>query len=139
MWDVDKKSQIVCFFGRSLAIINTKFSLSPRETRSSPDLKLLTNMLAFANAKINLGLFLTEKRADGYHNLETVFCPIKINDVVELLDAERTYCTVEGLAVPGDSQDNLCLTAFKRLQEEYTLPHQHIVLLKNIPIGAGLG
>jgi 4-diphosphocytidyl-2-C-methyl-D-erythritol kinase len=96
-------------------------------------------MLAFANAKINLGLFLTEKRSDGYHNLETVFYPIKINDVVELLDAEHTYCTVKGLEIPSDGQDNLCLKAFRRLQRVFKLPHQHIVLLKNVPIGAGLG
>jgi 4-diphosphocytidyl-2-C-methyl-D-erythritol kinase len=96
-------------------------------------------MLAFANAKINLGLFLTEKRADGYHNLETVFYPIKINDVVELIDDEHTHCTVRGLAIPNEGQDNLCLTAFRRLQRVFKLPHQQIVLLKNIPIGAGLG
>ena len=96
-------------------------------------------MLAFANAKINLGLFLTEKRADGYHNLQTVFYPIKINDVVELVDATHTQCVIKGMDIPGDVADNLCLKAFKTLQEDFNLPDQRIVLLKNIPIGAGLG
>ncbi|MEE1943658.1 4-(cytidine 5'-diphospho)-2-C-methyl-D-erythritol kinase [Pedobacter sp. KR3-3] len=96
-------------------------------------------MLAFANAKINLGLLLTEKRSDGYHNLQTVFYPVRLHDAVELLDAEATFCTVKGIDIPGDAQDNLCLKAFKQLQADFGLPNQQIVLLKNIPVGAGLG
>lgn len=96
-------------------------------------------MLTFANAKINLGLFLTEKRADGYHNLETVFYPIQIKDAIELVDAEETSCLIKGLDIPGNAADNLCLKAFQALQDDFNLPHQQIVLLKNIPIGAGLG
>ena len=37
-------------------------------------------MITFPNAKINLGLSITEKRPDGYHNLETVFFPIPLCD-----------------------------------------------------------
>lgn len=96
-------------------------------------------MLAFANAKINLGLFLTEKRSDGYHNLETIFYPVKLVDVIEIIDSEQTYCTVEGNAVPGNIDENICLKAFKQLQADFKLPHQQIILLKHIPIGAGLG
>jgi len=96
-------------------------------------------MIAFANAKINLGLFLTEKRADGYHNLQTVFYPIKLNDAIELNDATETLCTIKGIDIPGSSADNICLKAFKNLQADFNLPNQHIVLLKNIPVGAGLG
>lgn len=96
-------------------------------------------MLAFANAKINLGLFLTEKRTDGYHNLQTVFYPIQIKDVVELIDAEETTCIIKGIDIPGEAQDNICLKAFKQLKKDFDLPNQQIVLLKNIPIGAGLG
>jgi 4-diphosphocytidyl-2-C-methyl-D-erythritol kinase len=96
-------------------------------------------MLTFANAKINLGLLLTEKRADGYHNLQTIFYPIKINDVVELVDADDTSMLIKGTEIPGDTADNICLKAFKTLQRDFDLPHQQIVLLKNIPVGAGLG
>lgn len=96
-------------------------------------------MLAFANAKINLGLLLTEKRGDGYHNLQTVFYPIKLHDVVELVDADQTFCTIKGIDIPGNAQDNLCVKAFKQLQADFGLPHQEIILLKNIPVGAGLG
>lgn len=96
-------------------------------------------MLTLANAKINLGLFLVEKRADGYHNLQTVFYPIKIYDVVELVDADETSMLIKGVDIPGDASDNICLKAFQTLQRDFNLPHQQIVLLKNIPVGAGLG
>ncbi len=96
-------------------------------------------MLAFANAKINLGLNLTEKRIDGYHNLETVFYQVKIYDVIELIDAEETICVIKGIQIPGNTDDNICIKAFKMLQSDFDLPNQQIVLLKNIPIGAGLG
>lgn len=96
-------------------------------------------MLAFANAKINLGLYLTEKRTDGYHNLQTVFYPIHIKDVVELVDAQETSILIKGVEIPGAADDNICLKAFKSLQADFDLPHQQIVLLKNIPVGAGLG
>ncbi len=96
-------------------------------------------MLAFANAKINLGLFLTEKRTDGYHNLQTVFYPVKLYDVVELIDSKTTECIIKGINIPGNADDNICLKAFKALQMDFDLPHQQIILLKNIPVGAGLG
>lgn len=96
-------------------------------------------MLAFANAKINLGLNIIQKRADGYHSIETVFYPVKLNDVIEITDAQETICVVKGIEVPGDEKDNLCLKAFKALKKDYNLPSQQIVLLKNIPVGAGLG
>ncbi|WP_316810826.1 4-(cytidine 5'-diphospho)-2-C-methyl-D-erythritol kinase [Pedobacter heparinus] len=96
-------------------------------------------MLAFANAKINLGLNVTRKRADGYHDIETVFYPVKLNDVVEITDAEKTVCIVTGIDVPGNLQDNLCLKAFNMLKKDFDLPAQQITLLKNIPVGAGLG
>ena len=37
-------------------------------------------MISFPNAKINLGLQIVERRPDGYHNLETVFYPIPVED-----------------------------------------------------------
>jgi len=96
-------------------------------------------MLAFANAKINLGLNVIEKRPDGYHNLETVFYPVKIYDTIEITDATDTYCEIRGVAIPGDTKDNLCLQAYHLLKKDFDLPPQQITLLKNIPVGAGLG
>jgi len=96
-------------------------------------------MLAFANAKINLGLNVTGKRADGYHNLETVFYPVRLSDAVEITEAEHTFCEVRGIEVPGDTGDNICLKAYELLKRDFSLPALQITLLKNIPVGAGLG
>jgi len=96
-------------------------------------------MLAFANAKINLGLNITEKRPDGYHNLETVFYPVKLYDVVEITDAAATSCVIAGIEVPGDAGDNICIKAYHALKKDFDIPAQQITLLKNIPVGAGLG
>jgi len=96
-------------------------------------------MLTFANAKINLGLNLVGKRSDGYHNIETIFYPLQIRDVLELVDAEEVSCITKGIAIPGNDQDNICLQAFRQLQGDFKLPNQQIILLKNIPVGAGLG
>ena len=96
-------------------------------------------MLSFPNAKINLGLNITEKRADGYHNLETVFYPINIKDAVEIVDATETSCRIHGIAIPGDANDNLCYKAYQLIKNDYDIPAQQINLLKNIPVGAGLG
>ena len=96
-------------------------------------------MLAFANAKINLGLHVTAKRADGYHDLETVFYPLKIYDVIEVTDADTTSCHILGVDIPGNPEDNLCMKAYQVLKDDYDLPPQQITLLKNIPVGAGLG
>ena len=96
-------------------------------------------MLSFANAKINLGLNVIRKRSDGYHDLETVFYPVKIYDAIEITDAAETVCKIEGISIPGDNRDNICLKAFQVLRKDFDLPPQQITLLKNIPVGAGLG
>lgn len=96
-------------------------------------------MLAFANAKINLGLNVTDKRADGYHNLETVFYPVKLYDVLEITEAAETSFECKGIDVPGDTADNICLKAYHLLSKDFELPPLKITLLKNIPVGAGLG
>ena len=96
-------------------------------------------MLAFANAKINIGLNVTAKRPDGYHEIETVFYPVKVQDVVELTDAGELSCVVAGNTFAGGMDDNLCYKAFRLIQQDHHIPSQQITLLKNIPIGAGLG
>jgi 4-diphosphocytidyl-2-C-methyl-D-erythritol kinase len=96
-------------------------------------------MLAFANAKINIGLNITARRPDGYHEIETVFYPLQINDVVELTDASTLSCVVTGSDFAGAMEDNICFKAFKLLSRDFTIPAQQITLLKHIPVGAGLG
>ena len=95
-------------------------------------------MISFANAKINLGLLITEKRSDGYHNIETVFYPVKLYDVLEMTPSTDFNFTVQGLDIPSNGQ-NLCEKAYHLLAQDYELKPVSVGLLKNIPIGAGLG
>jgi len=99
-------------------------------------------MLLFPNAKINLGLNVVERRTDGYHNIETVFYPIGLSDVLEVNPSET--CTdysfsSSGISLPGDPEDNLIVKAYHLLRFEYQIPPVDILLCKQIPLGAGLG
>lgn len=96
-------------------------------------------MIAFPPCKINLGLNVIEKRADGYHNLETVFYPLPFTDIVEILPASKLSFSHSGIAIPGEPTDNLCLRAFHLLQTEFKISPVAIHLHKVIPTGAGLG
>ena len=96
-------------------------------------------MICFPNAKINLGLTITDRRADGYHNLESVFYPIRLHDALELVESDELSFTSSGLAIPGNADSNLCVKAYHLLAADFTLPPVHIHLHKHVPIGAGLG
>lgn len=100
-------------------------------------------MLTFPNAKINLGLNITEKRPDGYHNLETVFYPIPLEDALEinpLQKGEAKYRLQQsGLEIAGNAESNLVVKAYKLLDDAFRLPPVAIHLFKHIPSGAGLG
>jgi 4-diphosphocytidyl-2-C-methyl-D-erythritol kinase len=96
-------------------------------------------MIIFPNAKINIGLNITERRPDGYHNLETVFYPIKINDVLEIIESDKLSFESSGLPIPGRMEDNLCVKAWHLLKNDHDIPPVKIHLHKHIPIGAGLG
>ena len=104
-------------------------------------------MITYPIAKINLGLNVVERRADGYHNLETVFYPVPIKDVLEVRTmSEECASTVDcGLQVVNnpidcDAQDNLVVKAYKLLKADFpTLPRIQCVLEKNIPSQAGMG
>ncbi|WP_426791373.1 4-(cytidine 5'-diphospho)-2-C-methyl-D-erythritol kinase [Sphingobacterium sp. WOUb80] len=98
-------------------------------------------MILFANAKINIGLQIIAKRNDGYHELNSVFYPLPIYDIIELLEtgAAETTLNIQGERIPGNLHDNLCVKAFELLREDYAIPAVSIDLIKQIPIGAGLG
>ncbi|WP_126973805.1 4-(cytidine 5'-diphospho)-2-C-methyl-D-erythritol kinase [Gynurincola endophyticus] len=97
-------------------------------------------MIAFPNAKINLGLHIVEKRADGFHNLETIFFPIQWNDALETIETngQTTFCSY-GLPIDSTPEQNLCFKAWNILHQQFQIPSVDIHLLKNIPMGAGLG
>ncbi len=96
-------------------------------------------MIVFPNAKINIGLHVVSKRADGYHNLETVFYPVKLADALEMAETGKAGITFSGLPVGGDPQDNLIMKAYEFLRKDYELPPVQFHLHKVIPTGAGLG
>ncbi|QCK14775.1 4-(cytidine 5'-diphospho)-2-C-methyl-D-erythritol kinase [Mangrovivirga cuniculi] len=96
-------------------------------------------MISFPNAKINLGLYITEKRKDGFHNIESVFYPIPFNDILEINFASKTSFETTGLKIPGKKDDNLILKAYKALRKDFNIDPVQINLHKQIPMGAGLG
>lgn len=98
-------------------------------------------MITFPNAKINLGLHITKKRNDGFHDIETCMYPIPLYDALEMIiDKKHTTFESSGIAIPGNPADNLILKAFNLLKKDFpALPNLHIHLHKHIPMGAGLG
>lgn len=96
-------------------------------------------MLAFPLCKINLGLSVIEKRNDGYHTIETVFYPIPLTDILEVLHSTKLTFSATGTPIPGDSNNNLCLKAYHLLEQDFSLSPVAIHLHKVIPTGAGLG
>jgi 4-diphosphocytidyl-2-C-methyl-D-erythritol kinase len=101
-------------------------------------------MIAFSNCKINLGLHILNKRDDGFHNLETVFYSIPLNDCLELIPGKNDAINQVnfhsfGLSIDGDSNQNLIVKAYHLLAKDFELKPVDFYLLKNIPMGAGLG
>ena len=116
------------------------------------------SMLCFPNCKINLGLYVTNRRDDGYHDIETVFYPLPLLDVLEIVPAAETQLHLSGLAVSGNIADNLVWKAYQLLHKNIPekniplapfaphkasakggIPPLDIYLNKTIPMGAGLG
>jgi 4-diphosphocytidyl-2-C-methyl-D-erythritol kinase len=101
-------------------------------------------VVLFPNAKINLGLNIIRKRSDGYHDLETVFYPIAIQDALEVIENENAKedvgISLSGISLNGKIGDNLCFKAYRLLKRDFPqLPAVMIHLHKGIPSGSGLG
>ena len=98
-------------------------------------------MILYPHAKINIGLFVINKRQDGFHNIETVFYPITLCDIltVEPAVAGKFEFSCEGVMPCSNPNDNLCCKAFRLLDADFNLPPTNIHLQKVIPVGAGLG
>ncbi len=95
-------------------------------------------MIVYPNAKINIGLNVLQKRADGYHELSSVFYPVKeLYDILEILPASVFSFNSTGIAIPGGN--NICKQAFDLLQQDFGIANVKMHLHKQIPIGAGLG
>tara|TARA_Y100000748_G_scaffold274908_1_gene250289 strand:- start:584 stop:1423 length:840 start_codon:yes stop_codon:yes gene_type:complete len=94
-------------------------------------------MIFFPNAKINLGLNVISKKNNGYHNLESCFCPINLFDIIEIKKSDSSSFRTSGIKIPGKSKENII---FKIIEEIKTkVKPLDIFLYKNIPLGSGLG
>ena len=98
-------------------------------------------MVCFPNCKINIGLYITSKRPDGYHDLETIFLPLPLTDVLEVVPAPETTLNLSGIPVQGDVTDNLVMKAWQLLRADFPdrIGNAATYLHKVIPSGAGLG
>jgi 4-diphosphocytidyl-2-C-methyl-D-erythritol kinase len=97
-------------------------------------------VVIFSNCKINLGLQVIAKRKDGYHDLSTCFYPIPFNDVLEIVKADSFQFQSSGITIYSTLENNLIVKAYHLLLQDFPqIKNVHIHLLKNIPIGAGLG
>jgi 4-diphosphocytidyl-2-C-methyl-D-erythritol kinase len=102
-------------------------------------------MIVFPNCKINLGLHILRKRTDGYHDLETIFSPVRFTDILELIPDRGTsggavHYSQTGLQIQGETANNLCVKVYQLLEKDFPdLPPVKMHLHKVIPTGAGLG
>ncbi len=99
-------------------------------------------MICFPNAKINLGLRVTEKRIDGYHNIETIFYPLPVSDALEIVpsNTDDDYrLNISGEMPQTETENNLVTKAYRLLKSDYFLKPVDVHLFKAIPSGAGLG
>lgn len=102
-------------------------------------------MIVFPNCKINLGLNILRERKDKHHDLETVFYPVPLTDILEIVTnkeprkSHRIPFSSSGLPIETDS-GNLCVRAYKLLKKKFPdIPRVRMHLHKVIPLGAGLG
>jgi 4-diphosphocytidyl-2-C-methyl-D-erythritol kinase len=96
-------------------------------------------MVTFPGCKINIGLYVTAKRQDGFHDLCSVFYPVDFQDAVEIAPSDNFSFEMYGLPIAGEAENNLCVRAWKLLAVKYEIPPVSAYLLKHIPTGAGLG
>jgi 4-diphosphocytidyl-2-C-methyl-D-erythritol kinase len=99
-------------------------------------------VIVFPNCKINLGLHVLRKRSDGFHDLETIFYPIPLQDALEIIHAPSgsTEVFTTGLDTGVATEENICYKAWALLKQDFPdLPGVLIHLHKVIPTGAGLG
>ncbi len=96
-------------------------------------------MISFPPCKINIGLNVISKRADGFHEIETCFYPIPWTDILEIIPSGSLEFFHSGSVIPGKAEENLCLKAYQLLKSDFDLSPVKIHLHKIIPTGAGLG
>jgi 4-diphosphocytidyl-2-C-methyl-D-erythritol kinase len=100
-------------------------------------------MIVFPNAKINIGLRITGKRFDGYHDIETMFYPVRLCDALEFVIPDQNIIKdtfkETGIESGSKPEDNIVMKTLLRVRERSSFPFLKIHLHKGIPAGAGLG
>lgn len=96
-------------------------------------------MIEYAPAKINIGLYVTSKREDNYHNIESLFYPIKLFDIIEIIESNTTKITELNIKTECSLNENLCFKAWNLLHQKFKIPSVEIFLFKQIPLMSGLG
>ena len=90
-------------------------------------------------AKLNLFLHITGRRDDGYHELQTIFQLIDLNDWLEFTQTDNLQISIDGLN-SVDLEHNLIYKATQILKPyAQKITGLSIHVEKNIPMGAGLG
>jgi 4-diphosphocytidyl-2-C-methyl-D-erythritol kinase len=98
-------------------------------------------------AKVNIGLRVLSKRKDVFHNIETIFYPVKIYDEITVkilkINEKNNMITVStSLKQKIKNEDNICYKAAKLFMKKFKISGGYkidISIKKNVPIGAGLG
>ncbi len=91
-----------------------------------------------APAKINLALDVVGKKDNGYHLVEMIMQTISLHDEVSVAPDRQTSVVCNRQDVPTD-ETNICIKAWKLMQETYSLPDGiKITIKKNIPVAAGM-
>jgi 4-diphosphocytidyl-2-C-methyl-D-erythritol kinase len=97
-------------------------------------------MIVFPCSKINLGLKVIGKRDDGYHEIETVFYPVPMCDMLEIVEGhQKDEISFSGKTIGCRPEDNLVIKSIDELRTKADIPPLYIHLHKSIPAGAGLG
>ncbi len=99
-------------------------------------------MINFPNAKINIGLNILRKRKDNFHDIQTLFYPIAIKDILEIVinkDKKKSEFVFKGKKIDSAPENNIIVKAYNLLKKNYNIPPIKVILKKVIPIGAGLG
>ena len=92
-----------------------------------------------SSAKINIGLNIVRKRKDGYHDLETIFYPLLLSDIISFEMSNFTKLDTNSSEI-NNLDSNLVIDTIKLMENELKRElHVNVNLQKNIPIGAGLG
>ena len=100
------------------------------------------SQVAFPNAKVNLGLQVRGQRADGFHDLDSLFLPVPWCDTLELVSpgsGKGCLLNLHGNPIKGNPSDNLICRAYSLLSERHAIPPVDFHLIKVLPSGAGLG